>query len=211
MNVGFAEKLARVAEVYVMMLLGRRIALMLRRKGSLECWRPGRTVRGGLLMERELSFLGRARASHKAISGHPGRSKGFRQNSGDRSLLEKADAILIGGAMGVHVFAWLKASKQASRWLKPIKLKWRKPRWPKPSRGVKFLLPLDDVVAIPRRPISSTKRGGQSLIIRTFTSIMTRIVRMKRPVWISARPRSRRIRKKSPSQDDPLERPDGII
>jgi phosphoglycerate kinase len=74
-------------------------------------------------------------------------------------LLEKADAILIGGAMA-YTFRLAQGQKTGKSLVEPDKTDIAKAALAKAKqRGVKFLLPVDDVVAVPVKTDKLDKKG----------------------------------------------------
>ncbi len=145
----FAEKLAAVADVYVNDAFGAAhrahastegVARVIARRGGL--------CAAGLLMERELQFLGRelenpARPFVVILGGAKVSDK---IKVIDR-LLEKADSILIGGAM-VYTFQLALGQKVGKSLSEPDKRDMALAALAKAKeRRVQFLLPADDVLA----------------------------------------------------------------
>src|SRR5204863_4630724 len=147
----FAEKLAKVADVYVNDAFGAAHRAHASTEGvaRLVAKRGGQCA-AGLLMERELKFLG-DELEHPArpfvvILG--GAKVSDKIKVIDR-LLEKADAILIGGAMA-YTFRLAQGFNTGKSLVEPDKADVAKAALAKAKqRGVKFLLPVDDVVAVP--------------------------------------------------------------
>ncbi len=158
---GFAAQLARLADVYVNDAFGAAHRAHASTRGVADALRArGGACAAGLLMERELKFLGDeldnpARPFVVILGGAKVSDK---IKVIDR-LLEKADTILIGGAMAYtfklahgrpvgkslvepdHTGTALAAEKKAA------------------ERGVKFLLPSDTVVATPVDTGRVNKKG----------------------------------------------------
>src|SRR5208337_1155688 len=157
----FAEKLAKVADVYVNDAFGSAhrahastegVARLLAKRGG-QC-------AAGLLMERELKFLGdeleRPARPFVVILG--GAKVSDKIQVIDR-LLEKADALLIGGAMA-YTFRLAQGYKTGKSLVEPDKTDIAKAALAKAKqRGVKFLLPVDDVVAVPVKTDKLDKKG----------------------------------------------------
>jgi len=139
----FAEKLARVADVYVNDAFGAAHRAHASTEGVARVVaRRGGRCAAGLLMERELKFLGDelenpARPFVVILGGAKVSDK---IKVVDR-LLEKADAILIGGAMA-YTFRLAQVTKPANHSLKRTRWPWPKPRWrrPKPKKYSFFCL-----------------------------------------------------------------------
>jgi phosphoglycerate kinase len=157
----FAEKLAKVADVYVNDAFGAAHRAHASTEGvaRLVAKRGGQCA-AGLLMERELKFLGDelenpARPFVVILGGAKVSDK---IQVIDR-LLEKADAILIGGAMA-YTFRLAQGHKTGKSLVEPDKTDTAKAALAKAKqRGVKFLLPVDDVVAVPVKTDKLDKKG----------------------------------------------------
>lgn len=157
----FAEKLAKVADVYVNDAFGAAHRAHASTEGVARIVRNrGGQSAAGLLMERELKFLGDelenpARPFVVILGGAKVSDK---IKVIDR-LLEKADAILIGGAMA-YTFRLAQGYKTGKSLVEPDKVDIAKSALEKAQqRGVKFLLPTDDVVAVPVKTEKLDKKG----------------------------------------------------
>jgi phosphoglycerate kinase len=111
-------------------------------------------------MERELKFLGdeleKPARPFVVILG--GAKVSDKIQVIDR-LLEKADALLIGGAMA-YTFRLAQGYKTGKSLVEPDKTDIAKAALAKAKqRGVKFLLPVDDVVAVPVKTDKLDKKG----------------------------------------------------
>jgi len=157
----FAEKLAKVADVYVNDAFGAAH----RAHASTEGIARVITARGGkcaagLLMERELTFLGDelenpARPFVVILGGAKVSDK---IQVIDR-LLEKADTLLIGGAMA-YTFRLAQGFRTGKSLVEPDKADIAKSALTKAKeKNVKFLLPVDDVVAVPVKTDKLDKKG----------------------------------------------------
>jgi phosphoglycerate kinase len=157
----FAEKLAGAAEVYVNDAFGSahrghastaKVAEVIARRG-------GPCV-AGLLMERELKFLGEelenpARPFVVILGGAKVSDK---IEVIDR-LLEKANALLIGGAMA-YTFRLAQGARTGKSLVEPEKLDVARKALDKArERNVKFLVPSDDVIATPIKTDQLDKKG----------------------------------------------------
>src|SRR5215475_12039082 len=147
----FAEKLAKVAEVYVNDAFGAAHRAHASTEGVARVIaKRGGQCAAGLLMERELKFLGEelenpARPFVVILGGAKVSDKIIVI---DR-LLEKADALLIGGAMA-YTFRLAQDYKTGKSLVEPDKTDTAKSALAKATtKKVKFLLPTDDVVAVP--------------------------------------------------------------
>ena len=157
----FAENLAKVADVYVNDAFGAAHRAHASTEGvaRLVAKRGGQCA-AGLLMERELKFLGDeldepARPFVVILGGAKVSDK---IQVIDR-LLEKADALLIGGAMA-YTFRLAQGYKTGKSLIEPDKTDTAQAALAKAKqRGVKFLLPVDDVVAVPVKTDKLDKKG----------------------------------------------------
>jgi phosphoglycerate kinase len=159
----FAEKLARVADIYVNDAFGSAHRAHASTEGVARIVgaRDGDCA-AGLLMERELKFLGQELENPQrpfvVILG--GAKVSDKIQVIDR-LLEKADTILIGGAMA-YTFRLAQGFKVGASLNEPDKAETAKAALAKAqARGVKFLLPVDDVAATLVRTDKLDKRGKQ--------------------------------------------------
>jgi len=157
----FAEKLAKVADVYVNDAFGSAHRAHASTEGVARVVaKRGRPCAAGLLMERELKFLGHeleepARPFVVILGGAKVSDK---INVIDR-LLDKANTILIGGAMA-YTFRLAQGYKAGKSLVEPDKVDVAKAALAKAKqRNVKFLLPADDVVAVPVETDKLDKKG----------------------------------------------------
>jgi len=157
----FAEKLAKVADVYVNDAFGAAHRAHASTEGVARVVaKRGGQCAAGMLMERELKFLGDelenpARPFVVILGGAKVSDK---IQVIDR-LLEKADAILIGGAMA-YTFRLAQGHKTGKSLVEPDKTDVAKSALSKAQqKGVKFLLPTDDVVAVPVKTDKLDKKG----------------------------------------------------
>ena len=161
----FAEKLAKVADLYVNDAFGSAHRAHASTEGvaRLVTKRGGKAA-AGLLMERELKFLG-DELDHPVrpfvvILG--GAKVSDKIKVIDR-LLEKADTILIGGAMA-YTFKLAKGFKVGKSLVEPDKTDVAKAALEKAKkRGVKFLLPTDNVIVTPVKTDKLDKKGRNIL------------------------------------------------
>jgi len=157
----FAEKLAKVADVYVNDAFGAAHRAHASTEGvaRIVAKRGGKCA-AGLLMERELKFLG-DELDHPArpfvvILG--GAKVSDKIKVIDR-LLEKADTILIGGAMA-YTFKLAQGFKIGKSLVEPDKTDVALAALEKAKkRGVQFLLPTDNIVATPVVTDKLNKKG----------------------------------------------------
>src|SRR5215471_75961 len=157
----FAEKLAKVADVYVNDAFGAAHRAHASTEGVAQVVaNRGGQCAAGLLMERELKFLGEelekpARPFVVILGGAKVSDKILVI---DR-LLEKADALLIGGAMA-YTFRLAQGHQTGKSLVEADKTDVAKSALTKAKqRGVKFLLPTDDVIAVPVKTDKLDKKG----------------------------------------------------
>lgn len=160
-DAAFAEKLAKVADVYVNDAFGAAHRAHASTEGvaRIVAKRGGRCA-AGLLMERELKFLGdeleKPARPFVVILG--GAKVSDKIKVIDR-LLEKADTILIGGAMA-YTFKLAKGLKTGKSLVEADKTDIALSAETKAAkRGVKFLTPTDNVVATPVDTGKLNKKG----------------------------------------------------
>jgi phosphoglycerate kinase len=157
----FAEKLAKVADVYVNDAFGAAHRAHASTEGvaRLIAKRGGKCA-AGLLMERELKFLGdeldKPARPFVVILG--GAKVSDKIKVIDR-LLEKANTILIGGAMA-YTFRLAQGYQTGKSLVEPDATGIAKAALEKAkAKNVKFLLPVDDVVAVPVKTDKLDKKG----------------------------------------------------
>jgi len=160
-DAAFAEKLAKVADIYVNDAFGAAHRAHASTEGiaRIIAKRGGRCA-AGLLMERELKFLGdeleKPASPFVVILGGAKVSDKIRVI--DR-LLEKADTILIGGAMA-YTFKLASGFKTGKSLVEADKTDVALAAIAKAAkRGVKFLLPTDNIVATPQETGKLNKKG----------------------------------------------------
>src|SRR6202453_1553382 len=157
----FAEKLARFADIYVNDAFGAAHRAHASTEGvaRIVTKRGGKSA-AGLLMERELKFLGDelenpARPFVVILGGAKVSDK---IKVIDR-LLEKADTILIGGAMA-YTFRLAQGFKTGKSLVEADKGDVARSALEKAkAKNVQFLLPVDDVVATPVKTDKLDKKG----------------------------------------------------
>jgi len=157
----FAEKLAKVADLYVNDAFGAAHRAHASTEGVARVVaKRGGQCAAGLLMERELKFLGEelenpARPFVVILGGAKVSDKILVI---DR-LLEKANMILVGGAMA-YTFRRAQGYKTGKSLVEADKVEVAKAALAKAKeRGVKFLLPQDDVIAAPIKTEKLDKKG----------------------------------------------------
>ena len=160
-DTAFAEQLARVADVYVNDAFGAAHRAHASTEGLPRViGRRGGQCAAGLLMERELKFLGeeleRPAAPFVVILG--GAKVSDKIKVIDR-LLDKANAILIGGAMA-YTFKLAQGLKVGKSLVEADKTDVAKAAVAKAhARGAQFLIPSDDIVATPVNTGRLNKKG----------------------------------------------------
>ncbi len=157
----FAQKLANVADVYVNDAFGSAHRAHASTEGAAKVVASrGGQCAAGLLMERELKFLGDelenpARPFVVILGGAKVSDK---IQVIDR-LLDKADTLLIGGAMA-YTFRLAQGHKVGKSLVEPDKANLATAAIAKAkTRNVKLLLPTDDVVATPVKTEKLDKKG----------------------------------------------------
>jgi phosphoglycerate kinase len=157
----FAEKLAQLADVYVNDAFGaaHRAHASTEGMARIVAQRGGQCA-AGLLMERELKFLGdeldKPAKPFVVILG--GAKVSDKIKVIDR-LLDKADTILIGGAMA-YTFRRAQGYETGKSLVEPDKADVANAALEKArQRGVKLLLPVDDVIATPVKTDQLDKKG----------------------------------------------------
>src|SRR5712692_5488542 len=157
----FAEKLAKFAEVYVNDAFGAAHRAHASTEGVARVVaRRGGQCAAGLLMERELKFLGDEleKPAHPFVVILGGAKVSDKIQVIDR-LLEKADSILIGGAMA-YTFRLAQGYRTGKSLVEADKTDVAKSALAKAKqRGVKFLVPLDDIIAEPVKTDKLDKKG----------------------------------------------------
>jgi phosphoglycerate kinase len=160
-DAAFAEKLAKVADVYVNDAFGAAHRAHASTEGVARVVaKRGGQCAAGLLMERELKFLGEEleKPARPFVVILGGAKVSDKIQVIDR-LLDKADALLIGGAMA-YTFRLAQGYKTGKSLVEPDKTDIAKSALAKAKqRGVKFLLPVDDVVAVPVKTDKLDKKG----------------------------------------------------
>lgn len=157
----FAAKLAEMADVYVNDAFGAAH----RAHASTEGVARAVAARGGvcvagLLMERELKFLGEElEAPAKPFVVILGGAKVSDKIGVIERLLEKADVIIVGGGMA-YTFQFALGNKVGKSLLEADKVGVAKAALEKAvARGVKFMLPVDNIVATPVETGKLNKKG----------------------------------------------------
>ncbi len=157
----FAEKLAKVTDVYVNDAFGAAHRAHASTEGVARVVaKRGGQCAAGLLMERELKFLGdeleKPARPFVVILG--GAKVSDKIKVIDR-LLEKADSILVGGAMA-YTFRLAQGFKTGKSLVEPDAKDIANSALAKAkAKKVQFLLPSDDVVATPVKTDKLDKKG----------------------------------------------------
>ena len=157
----FSEKLAKVADIYVNDAFGAAHRAHASTEGVARVVaKRGGQCAAGLLMQRELKFLGEeldkpARPFVVILGG----AKVSDKIKVINNLLEKADSILIGGAMA-YTFRLAMGAKVGKSLVEPDKTDLALSALDKAKvKNVQFLLPSDNVVATPVKTDKLNKKG----------------------------------------------------
>jgi len=157
----FSEKLAKVADIYVNDAFGAAHRAHASTEGVARVVaKRGGQCAAGLLMERELKFLGdELDQPVRPFVVILGGAKVSDKIKVINNLLEKADSILIGGAMA-YTFRLAMGSKVGKSLVEPDKTDLALSALEKAkARKVQFLLPSDNVVATPVKTDKLNKKG----------------------------------------------------
>ncbi|KAF0173574.1 MAG: phosphoglycerate kinase [Limisphaerales bacterium] len=157
----FSEQLAKVADVYVNDAFGAAHRAHASTEGVARVVaKRGGQCAAGLLMERELKFLGdELESPARPFVVILGGAKVSDKILVIDRLLEKADAILIGGAMA-YTFKLAQGFKVGKSLVEPDKTDVAKAALEKAkARGVKFLLPTDNTIVTPVKTDKLNKKG----------------------------------------------------
>jgi phosphoglycerate kinase len=158
---GFAEKLARPAEVYVNDAFGAAHRAHASTEGVARVVRDrGGASAAGLLMERELKFLGEELENPaKPFVVIIGGAKVSDKIKVVNRLIEKADTIIIGGAMA-YTFKLAQGLKIGKSLVERDKTDVALAALENAKkRGVQFLLPVDNIIATPVDTGKLNKKG----------------------------------------------------
>jgi phosphoglycerate kinase len=157
----FAEKLARLADVYVNDAFGAAHRAHASTEGVARVIaRRGGQCAAGLLMERELQFLGQEleKPARPFVVILGGAKVSDKIKVIDR-LLEMADTILIGGAMA-YTFKLAQGFKVGKSLSEPDKQDVARAAMEKATaRHVQFLLPTDNIIGTPVETGQLNKKG----------------------------------------------------
>src|SRR5271154_4277024 len=157
----FAEKLARLADCYVNDAFGAAHRAHASTEGVARLIaRRGGQCAAGLLMERELQYLGREleKPARPFVVILGGAKVSDKIKVIDR-LLEMADTILIGGAMA-YTFKLAQGFKVGKSLSEPDKVDLALSALAKAkARGVQFLLPSDNIIGTPVNTGKVNKKG----------------------------------------------------
>jgi phosphoglycerate kinase len=157
----FAEKLAKLADIYVNDAFGAAHRAHASTTGVPHILtQRGGPCAAGLLMERELKFLGdELESPSRPFTVILGGAKVSDKIKVIDRLLDKAQTILIGGAMA-YTFKLAQGFKIGKSLVEPDKTDVALAALEKAKqRGVKFLLPVDNVVATPVKTDKLNKKG----------------------------------------------------
>src|SRR6202142_3996382 len=168
----FAEKLAKVADVYVNDAFGAAHRAHASTEGVARVVaKRGGQCAAGLLMERELKFLGEEleKPAHPFVVILGGAKVSDKIKVIDR-LLEKADTILIGGAMA-YTFKLAHGEKTGKSLIEPDHKQTALDAEAKAKRlKVNFELPVDVVIAT---PVDTGKLNKKGKPVFDFTNVRT--------------------------------------
>jgi phosphoglycerate kinase len=157
----FAEKLARLADLYVNDAFGAAHRAHASTEGVARIIaRRGGQCAAGLLMERELKYLGQEleNPAHPFVVILGGAKVSDKIKVIDR-LLELADTILIGGAMA-YTFKLAQGGKVGKSLSEPDKQDVARAAMEKAkARHVQFLLPSDNIIGTPVNTGKLNKKG----------------------------------------------------
>jgi len=157
----FAEKLARLADLYVNDAFGAAHRAHVSTEGVARIIaRRGGQCAAGLLMERELQYLGREleKPARPFVVILGGAKVSDKIKVIDR-LLEMADTILIGGAMA-YTFKLAQGSQVGKSLCEPDKQDVARAAMEKAkARNVQFLLPSDNIIGMPVDTGKLNKKG----------------------------------------------------
>jgi phosphoglycerate kinase len=157
----FAEKLAKLADIYVNDAFGAAHRAHASTAGVPHILaQRGGPCAAGLLMERELKFLGdELESPSRPFTVILGGAKVSDKIKVIDRLLDKAQTILIGGAMA-YTFKLAQGFNVGKSLVEPDKTNVALAALEKAKeRGVKFLLPVDNVVATPVKTDKLNKKG----------------------------------------------------
>lgn len=157
----FSEQLAKVADIYVNDAFGAAHRAHASTEGVARVVaKRGGQCAAGLLMERELKFLGdELETPARPFVVILGGAKVSDKIQVIDRLLEKADAILIGGAMA-YTFKLAQGFKVGKSLVEPDKTDVAKAALEKAkARGVKFLLPTDNTIVTTVKTDKLNKKG----------------------------------------------------
>jgi phosphoglycerate kinase len=157
----FAEKLAKVADLYVNDAFGAAHRAHASTEGVPRVVaRRGGKCAAGLLMERELRFLGdELETPARPFVVILGGAKVSDKIKVIDRLLEKADSILVGGAMA-YTFRRAQGFKTGKSLVETDRTDVARAALAKAkAKNVPFLLPVDDVVAAPVKTAKLDKKG----------------------------------------------------
>jgi phosphoglycerate kinase len=160
-DANFSENLAKLADVYVNDAFGAAHRAHASTTGAARAVvKKGAKAAAGLLMERELKFLGdeleKPERPFVVILG--GAKVSDKIKVIDR-LLEKANTILIGGAMA-YTFKLAQGLQVGKSLVEPDKVEVAKAAMEKAKKkGVTFLIPTDNVIANPVATGKLNKKG----------------------------------------------------
>ncbi len=172
-DAAFSEKMAKVADIYVNDAFGSAHRAHASTEGVARVVaKRGGQCAAGLLMERELKFLGdELEAPARPFVVILGGAKVSDKILVIDRLLEKADTILIGGAMA-YTFKLAQGGKIGLSLVEPDKKDVALSALAKAQKlGVKFLLPTDNTVVTPVKTDKLDKKGRPVLDLQNPRTI----------------------------------------
>jgi phosphoglycerate kinase len=183
----FADKLAKIADIYVNDAFGAAHRAHASTEGvaRVVAGRGGQCA-AGLLMERELKFLGDEleKPAHPFVVILGGAKVSDKIQVIDR-LLEKANTILIGGAMA-YTFRLAQGYKVGKSLVEADKVDIARAALAKAkARNVQFLLPEDDIIATPVKTDKLDKKGKAIIEWQNGSKDFQSIVLTMRPPSIT--------------------------
>jgi phosphoglycerate kinase len=152
---GFAKKLANLCEIYVNDAFGSAHRAHASTEGITHFVKQSAA---GLLMEKELTYMGKAlEAPEKPFVAILGGAKVSDKIAVIDNLLDKVDALLIGGGMA-YTFLKAKGQDVGKSLLEADKIETAKEALAKAeAKGVRFLLPIDHKLADKFSPDAKTQ------------------------------------------------------
>jgi len=185
---GFSKALASLAEVYVNDAFGSAHRAHASTEGITHFLKP---AVAGLLMEKEITYLGKALEAPEKPSSPSLAGRRFQADRRDRYLLDKVDTLVIVGGMA-YTFQRALGVTTGKSLVEEDKIDMAKAALEKAkAKGVNLLLPVDNVLADSFSPDAKTQPWDTSVDFlptgRASTSAPNRLRRLKR--WFRRRGR----------------------